>query len=221
MHTRVDLLFVAGKSEEEMSIVADEAFRIIAEIESAANCFDTFSELARVNNCVQGGHVRVSPRLYELLQMCKNYFRKTCGLFDVTIESPVHSSSAIDAVKLDEENCVTICRPDVYLNLSGMLKGYALDVLRDMLLDKGIENAFLNLGNSSIMGMGRKEGCEGWPMCETNDGKPWRFELHKTACFILAYHIRSASGREISIDLRSRNDRKRHLIQHSKTGSGN
>ena len=39
MHTRIDLLFVADKSEDDLNRVAARAQQLIADIESVGNCF--------------------------------------------------------------------------------------------------------------------------------------------------------------------------------------
>ena len=62
--------------------------------------------------------------------------------------------------------------------MSGILKGYALDALRQMLLSEGVGDAFLSLGNSSVMGMGCKSGTDGWPVTEIVGGMKHEILLH-------------------------------------------
>ena len=166
MHTRIDLLFVADKSEDDLNRVAARAQQLIADIEAVGNCFGNDSELSRLNRHEIGIPIQVSDMLYDLLSRCKEYTLSTFGLFDVTVESAEHDAAAIDSIILSENNTVTLTRAGVYINMSGILKGYALDRLRMMLEHEAVADAFMSLGNSSIMAMGAKSGCDGWPVGE-------------------------------------------------------
>ena len=79
--------------------------------------------------------------LYDLLSRCKDYTLSTFGLFDVTVESAEHDAAAIDSIILSENNTVTLTRAGVYINMSGILKGYALDRLRMMLEHEAVADA--------------------------------------------------------------------------------
>ena len=127
MHTRIDLLFVADKSEDDLNRVAARAQQLIADIEAVGNCFGNDSELSRLNRHEIGIPIQVSDMLYDLLSRCKEYTLSTFGLFDVTVESAEHDAAAIDSIILSENNTMTLTRAGVYINMSGILKGYALD----------------------------------------------------------------------------------------------
>ena len=170
MHTRIDLLFVADRSEEELAAMAEAAQRLIADIEYAGNCFDNNSELSKLNNCKAGEQMKVSDYLYDLLSTCRDYTLRTGQLFDVTVESAGHDADTFSSITLADDNMVSLTRAGVYINMSGMLKGYALDCLRAMLEGEGIGDAFMSLGGSSIMGMGCKSGSDGWPVAEVIGG---------------------------------------------------
>lgn len=87
------------------------------------------------------------------------------NLFDITVGSESHTPSTIDSVQLESDGrrC-TLGREGIRLDLSGFIKGYALDRIRPLLLERGIKDALVSLGNSSIMAMGDvpgpvKDGC--------------------------------------------------------------
>ncbi len=166
MHTRIDLLFVADKSEDDLNHIAAHAQQLIADVEAAGNCFDNDSELSRLNRYEIGSAIQVSDMLYDLLSRCKEFTLSTFGLFDVTVESAEHDTATVDSIILSENNSVTFTRAGVYINMSGILKGYALDRLRMMLEHEAVADSFMSLGNSSIIAMGAKSGCEGWPVGE-------------------------------------------------------
>ena len=178
MHTRIDLLFVADRSEDELNRIAALAQQSIADVEAAGNCFDSDSELSKLNRHEVGTPIQVSDMLYDLLSRCKEYALSTFGLFDVTVESVGHDTTTIDSIILSENNIVTLTRAGVYINMSGMLKGYALDRLRVMLVHEAVADAFMSLGNSSIMAMGAKSGCDGWPVGEQFGERCFETSLH-------------------------------------------
>ena len=166
MHTRIDLLFVADRSEDDLNRVAAEAERVISEVEAVGNCFSADSELSRLNRCAPGETMLASDMLFDLLTTCKEYNRRTQGLFDVTVESERHDATTIEDISLGEGHTVALSRAGVYINMSGILKGYALDGLRSLLQSECIGDALMSLGNSSIMALGAKSGCEGWPISD-------------------------------------------------------
>lgn len=48
------------------------------------------------------------------------------------------------------------------INLSGFLKGYALEKIRELLQQYEIENALVNMGNSSVLALGHHPLADGW-----------------------------------------------------------
>ena len=53
-------------------------------------------------------------------------------------------------------------RPGVELDLGGIGKGYAVDRVVDLLRRRGIASALVNLGGSSVYGLGAPPGREAW-----------------------------------------------------------
>ena len=96
----------------------------------------------------------MSPELYALLSRCREARRQTGGLFDITVNSPAFKPGMAESVELTPEGCLRLHTADVVLDLSGILKGYALEQLRVLLTTMGITDAVVNLGNSSIMALG-------------------------------------------------------------------
>ena len=154
MHTRVDMLLRgrAPLTSEGLLAVAAEVQTLLGHLERVGNKFDPDSEISRL--CAAGAW-----------RLCKEYHRSTGGLFDITVGSESHTPSTIDSVQLESDGrrC-TLGREGIRLDLSGFIKGYALDRIRSLLLERGIKDALVSLGNSSIMAMGDvpgpvKDGC--------------------------------------------------------------
>ena len=163
MHTRVDFLFVANEAESFFKELSLKAFRKIAALEITANAFDPASELSFVNAHAGTERVALSTELYEMLSMALDYNRKTFGLFDITTDSKDYDDKSIHCIQLDESKHVSFKRSGIKINLSGFLKGYALDQVRRLIADTSMTGALINMGNSSVMCLGNRD-----------DGVPWK-----------------------------------------------
>lgn len=155
MHTRVDLLLKSSSGDGDMLLgIAGKVQVLINDIERAGNCFDPESELSRFNALEPGRRMPAGGYLHEMLSLCLQYNVLTQGIFDVSVGSPCHTRDTIS--ELHVEPGVEIWRGSrgLYINLSGFIKGYALDRIRMLLKDMGIRDAVVNMGNSSVMAMG-------------------------------------------------------------------
>ena len=156
MHTRVDILMqLSGSDARQRMEQATEAMRsTIVALERTANCFAPESELSAFNRLPAGTRMELSPELHHILTLCQRYHALTEGLFDITVHSPNHTPSTFGQLHIAPDHTAMRGTPDLYINLSGFLKGYALDRLATLLDEYGIHHALVNMGNSSIMARG-------------------------------------------------------------------
>lgn len=122
MHTRVDLLLADRRPKEKLLAIAGEVETLVGHIEKLANRFDPTSPLSRHN---ADERYPVPDELQEILDSCRHYKELTGGLFDPWYGGPC--------------------------DLSGFLKGYALDRIRRLLEHHQVEQTVVSMGNSSIM----------------------------------------------------------------------
>ena len=122
MHSRVDVLFVDCRQEADLVAIAHEVQQLTLDLEHLANCYDASSPLALHN--ADASHP-LPDELGRILDLCRMYREQTFGLFDPWYEG----------------RC----------NLSGFLKGYALDRICPLLQARAIGKAVVSMGNSSIM----------------------------------------------------------------------
>ena len=155
MHTRIDVMMAGEFSEESFNRVGNEIRSAVSYIEHIGSCFDPDSELSRVNREATEHPVNVDEELLLILRLCKEYHRLTNGLFDIT------RAGKMEALILTNDGKVEFSSP-LNLNLSGFLKGYALENVRSILSEQGINDALVNMGNSSIMAIGSYKGTYGW-----------------------------------------------------------
>jgi len=153
--------------------------------------------------------VPVSPALFALLARCLRANRDTGGLFDITVNSPDFRPGLINRVKLSTEDaCSLHFTPfpereehgggaSIILDLSGILKGYALERLRALLPTFGIRDALINLGNSSILSLGKNPSDIPAGYCLTTSGNATTDRRHirnpLTGEFIIGKHTVSVT----------------------------
>lgn len=162
MHTRIDLL-LSGYSEAELRICANKISRELEHLEGIGNYFDSQSELSILNRTAHNTPLAVSADLFQMISLCKRLHTQTEKCFDISIHSKPHGIGTLNSVVLDKMNSsILFDRKGIQLDLSGFIKGFALDKIKEILLKKNVENALINLGNSSILALGNHPHGEGW-----------------------------------------------------------
>ena len=148
-------MLVAQLDEQAFMAVVSDIRQALDYVEGLANCFDERSQLAKVNREAAAHPVVVDEELMIMLRMCKEYHRLTDGLFDIAFDSsPDSERPAIDSLMVGDLGDMRFLRDGLRLNLSGFLKGYALENIRHLLGEHGIADALVSLGRSSIMALG-------------------------------------------------------------------
>ena len=191
LHTRVDLLLLGQFEESEFEAAEAAVRRELQAIERLGNRFDPESELSvAVRSAVSTGSAVLSPELFNLLSRCLQANKETEGLFDITVNSPCFYPGLVRTVHLtpfpdapggtlsfvrasrtpitgaESDGCVG----SLVLDLSGILKGYALERLRCLLTSMSIRDALVNLGNSSILSLGQNPSDIPSGSCLTTSG---------------------------------------------------
>ena len=163
MHTRMDIVLYGYRMESEWLEITERIYQEVHRLELIGNCYNEKSELAYVNRNASIHPVELSAELYEMIAICLESHTLTDKCFDVTIHSQNYSSETINNVHLDTDKRTLFYQsPNVFINLSGFIKGYAVEKIRTLLKDSGVEHALVNLGNSSIMAMGNHPCGNGW-----------------------------------------------------------
>lgn len=173
MHSRVDIAVVGDICEEHVMQAVGEMRRRIAAIENMANRFAPDSELAAINRYADDDTMGISAELETIIADCRRYHDMTHGLFDITIGSDNHRAmTTIGEIVLPGDRTIAFRRRGIRIDLSGYLKGYALEQMRPILRDYGISNALLNMGNSSVMAVGSMTDSAGWTVSfDSGSGK--------------------------------------------------
>lgn len=187
MHTRVDIVLCGRQGEESLMIVISAIHEMLCRLEKMANYYDAESELAYLNRTAATGPQPVSKELYDMLAFCVECYTRTDGCFDVTIHSANYIRNSIYSIQLSlQEHTLFFLQPGVTINLSGFLKGYALEKIRELLQQYEIENALVNMGNSSVLALGHHPLADGWKVnfgqSAVTQAKEWPEIFLKNEC---------------------------------------
>jgi thiamine biosynthesis lipoprotein len=156
-------MILCGQNEVELTSIAARIEEEWKRLEKTGSFYDTESELYRINQTAFHHPVNISHDLYDMIEMCLHHHPVTQECFDITIQSDGYNRNTIAGVVLSPKTCTLHYRQDgIRIDLSGFLKGYALEKARKILSANEVKNALLSLGNSSVMALGNHPHGEGW-----------------------------------------------------------
>lgn len=162
MFTRVDIV-ICNVSEMAMRELGALVLEMIQMLERKMNRFDANSELSDVNKRAAQAFVRVSTELFDVIDYAVKAYRRTEGLFDITVHSFRNCRAGVEAIELSEaDSSVHFSHPDIQIDLGGIAKGYTVDCVSKLLHEKGIADFLISFGNSSIAAYGNQPTKKGW-----------------------------------------------------------
>ncbi|MES3008123.1 MAG: FAD:protein FMN transferase [Pseudomonadota bacterium] len=147
------------------------------------------SELSRINRSPVQTPITVSAEMLEVLALAIEISELTDGAFDVTVgplvnrwgfgppisldnilDGRIPTQAEIDALlarvgyrhlQLDRQNSTLMKSTDVYIDLSGIAKGYAVDKVAEYFDELGIASYFIEIGGELRI-KGYKPGGQTW-----------------------------------------------------------
>ncbi|MDX1496495.1 MAG: FAD:protein FMN transferase [Salinisphaeraceae bacterium] len=162
---------------------------LLVNINKQMSTYDPESDLSRINQSAAGEWVTVPAALVQVMLAAREVFELTNGMFDPTIGPLVNiwgfgpqgpaqfpeADSLNEArekvgfarhVQIDaDNNRIRKKRAGVYVDLSAIAKGYAVDVLAEHLAAKGLKDFMVEVGGEL-----RVSG-------NNPAGKPWRLAI--------------------------------------------
>jgi thiamine biosynthesis lipoprotein len=151
-----------GRPAATLHAAIDAAFRAIATVHRLMSFHEASSDVSRVNRHAATTAVAVHPWTYAVLTTAADLFRRSDGVFDVTVapelqalgvlpravdESPITTRPRTDrAIELLSGHRVRFGEPGIRIDLGGIAKGFAVDRAIDVLTDAGIPGGLVNAG---------------------------------------------------------------------------
>jgi len=156
-------------------------------LESRLSRFVVGSDVSRINCMKAGETLYVSDSCHQCLLTALQGHSLTGGLFDITLGRRIaHFKSGLEGAEPEivgrliihpDAPAITCESPGREIDLGGIGKGFALDHLRQFLVDWGAEGGLLAAGASSLLAFGPAA----WPVDLTGDRASQRITLMNTA----------------------------------------
>ncbi len=184
MGTWYNVKVIGTLSKEERSAITEAIQDALEEVNALMSTYREDSELSKLNRHPAGEPFALSPETLLMLEKSKQVSRESNGAFDVTIgplvnvwgfgpdhqiEPPDDTQIAVlleivgyEKLTLDlEAGTVTKKHSDTYIDLSGIAKGYAVDVVAETVESFGLENILVDIGGE-VVARGHNAQNEPW-----------------------------------------------------------
>ncbi len=191
MNTEFEVLI--PETDADQAYAAQAAGAIFDELNRLENDLSRFrsqSDIFRINRLKKGESTIVGLATLDCLSMAQAVHAETDGAFDISVgplmnifrdaggrlriphsdeEASARARVGMGLFDLDvEERIVTVRADDIVLDLGAIGKGYALDQCAGLFGDWSINNALLNAGDSTVLGIGAGPGSDGWTVTAGN-----------------------------------------------------
>jgi thiamine biosynthesis lipoprotein len=185
-HEAMNTTFQLRIQAAQVSLAADmarECFDHLDFLEARLSRFIDDSDVSRINHLAPGQTLYINESTHLCLLAALDAYSRTGGLFDITLGRRIEHRKSGETGELPpllgrltihpDIAAVTCDEPGREIDLGGIGKGFALDQLREILLDWGAEGGLLTAGASSLLAFGP----DAWPVELTGDGESARISL--------------------------------------------
>jgi thiamine biosynthesis lipoprotein len=197
-------IFIINEDAVYAQQVAYAAFDELDRLEQELSRFLPNSDVTRINHLAAQQPLCLGIDAFECLKLSKRISEETNGAFDVTIgplmqcwlnpDKTLRSPSAEELAEarrnigmtlldLDEaQHTVTLQASPMHVDLGAVGKGYAVDVMANLLREWDIEIALIHGGRSSVFALGAPPEKLGWPLTLSHPERPGEILNHLTLC---------------------------------------
>lgn len=164
--------------------MARQCFDRLEELETKLSRYKEGGEVWQINHLTEGQTLYISEETHRCLLLALEAREITGGLFDITLGSRIeHRKSGEDGPTPEISGRLAI-HPDVaavtceeagrIIDLGGIGKGFALDVMAEILIEWGCPSFLLGAGASSLLACGPDD----WKIELAGDLGAMRIDLH-------------------------------------------
>ncbi|MEP4077842.1 FAD:protein FMN transferase [Haloferula sp.] len=151
-------------------VMAQQCFDELDLLEGKLSRFIDDSDISRINVMSEGESLYVTEQTHACLLLALDYYAKTRGLFDITLGRAIEHRKekaegpppAIEGSLIihPDRPAVTCQTPGRELDLGGIGKGFALDQLKQKLIEWNAQSALIAAGASTQLAFGDQT----WPV---------------------------------------------------------
>ena len=143
-------------------LAIDDAFSAITEVQTVMSAFEAGSDLTRLHGVPVGKRVSLHPLTAQVVAFGLELSKYSDGLFDMalggeaaargSLPQPIHAHYALGDVQgaswrdIDFDDGEIVLKRPLWLDLSGIAKGFAVDHALRVLKDAGVSQATVNIG---------------------------------------------------------------------------
>ena len=182
MGTTYAIKFGRGLHAVESQRIAAEVETLLVSINRSMSTYDPASELSQFNAADGGQWIALSTELAQVLEIARVVHEQSAGAFDVTIGPLVNlwgfgptsaptslptpaavsarlAYTGIDQIDVRVEPLAwRKTHSDVYVDLSAIAKGYAVDRISDLLRQQGVDDFMVEIGGEIRVSGRRVDG---------------------------------------------------------------
>jgi thiamine biosynthesis lipoprotein len=162
-------LYIVSRDQAYASQAARAAFDLIDKLEDELSRFVPNSDITRISELGTGEQTQVGMATLECLVIARHMFELTGGAFDVSI------GTGLPSLEIDADNfLVRAAKSGVRIDLGGIGKGYAVDLVGELLEEWELKQALVHGGFSSVLALDGPGKSEGWPLTLSDPNRPSR-----------------------------------------------
>ncbi|WP_321373015.1 FAD:protein FMN transferase [uncultured Draconibacterium sp.] len=167
----------------------------IEQLESNISRFSLLSDIHEINQVGKDKWVDVPGELWEILTIAKDFHEMSQGAFDVTMfplqslwvekENPeakelneTEQKCGFEKIEFDTDNKrIRFLKDGLELDFGAIEKGFALDLIKPLLIDLGLNDAIVSFEEDVVLALGNHPAGTAWPIGIRNLENPNDF-LH-------------------------------------------
>ncbi|MBU6413450.1 MAG: FAD:protein FMN transferase [Planctomycetes bacterium] len=158
MATRFEVAIWDDRDEAQVRAIAEAAIAEIERWHARLNLFDQASLCGHVARMQPGVTLRLDADEARLVRACLDLYEVSDGAYDIVVSGSrkrgMSNGGTSDDLKLLSDGTLTVNRTGLLLDFGSVAKGFALDMVRTVLMDEDVTCAFVHGGTSSVMTMG-------------------------------------------------------------------
>lgn len=165
----------------------------IEQLESNISRFSLVSDIHEINQTVKDQWVDVPGELWEILTISKDFHEMSQGAFDVTMFplqwlwvekgnledeelSETRQHCGFEKIEFDYDNKrIRFTDEGLELDFVAIEKGFALDLIKPLLIDLGLTDAIVSFEEDVVLALGNHPAGTAWPIGIRNLQNPNEF----------------------------------------------